>query len=544
MATDTVRSEEFPPERTPPPPESRPISSKRGIVQPVSFGVFSSRRLKTRLIFWTTTIVVLAVGGSFELRTRVTASTLEADLRERSLTLVRAAIRTFGDEVGTTDPGALESRLQDFVDVDPAMSRIDLVRATPDGPVRVVSTADAAGPLAQDLTPASTTRINPASGLRELITIEPVEGTPFWIVAATSLEGLDRYVAVNRVWAAVFSAGVIILVVALMSFLFDRLISRRFDRLLSDLSQAEEDGYTSSDEPADEIGVLGQMFGNLLARVHTLNQDLKAQIAEATASLNRRNRRLEETTQELIGMQKKLLQSERLATVGQMAATFAHEIGSPLSSLSAHIQLLLEEPDLAPPHRETLETIREEIQSLVAIVNELLRTARHGPDDFVPVDMTEVAASVLRLVDPKLRSQSIRVRSSLEPVPEIRGYPLYLQEVLLNLINNASDAMPHGGDLDLRVWFDATTDRVRVRLADTGPGIAPDIIERAFESFVTTRALGSGTGLGLAIVREIMRSHNGTVELTSNNGRGTAALLSLPPLAGKLKHGIIQHTNR
>jgi signal transduction histidine kinase len=334
-------------------------------VNPTS--LLSGRRLKTRLIFWTAAIVVLAVGGSLELRTRLTASMLENDLEERSLPLVRAAIRAFGTDAEATDRGLLESRLQDFVDADPAMSRMDLVRARPAPDASgdagaalelLASTAEANQALSPGTPPRAGTRIEVRDTSRELITIEPISGTDLWMVAATSLEGLDRYVAVSRMWAAVFSFGVIVLVVALMSFLFDRLISRRFDRLLRDLSRAEESGYDPGREPNDEIGLLAGMFGSLLARVHTLNRDLQGQIGEATESLNRRNRRLEETTQELISMQKKLLQSERLATVGQMAATFAHEIGSPLSSLSAHIQLLLEEPDLPADHRTCTLAIR------------------------------------------------------------------------------------------------------------------------------------------------------------------------------------------
>lgn len=518
--------------------------ANHGILPGVNLAGLSGRRLKTRLIFWTATIVVLAVGGSYELRTRFTAARLESDLQDRSLTLVRAAVGTVRDLTATLEPAQLAARLQDFVDADPAMSRMDLVRRTPQGPVLVASTTGASEPLVTSLRPMSETRSTSGGRSRELITVEAVGGTDLWIVGSTSLEGLDQYVAVSRVWAAVFSVAVIVLVVALMSFLFDRLISRRFDRLLADLGRAEEDGYTPEAEPNDEISVLAGMFGQLLAQVHTLNRDLQAQVDAATANLNRRNRRLEETTQQLLGMQKKLLQSERLATVGQMAATFAHEIGSPLSSLSAHLQLLLEEPDLPAEHRETLVVIRGEVQALVQIVSELLRSARHGPEDFVAVDISEIATSLLRLVDPKLRSQSIRVSSRLDPVPPVRGYPLYLQEVLLNLLNNAAEAMPDGGRLDLRVWQDGTSGPVKVRIADTGPGIDPEVVERVFESFVTTRDLGSGTGLGLAIVRDIMRSHSGTVELTSNNGHGTAAVLSFPPLAGDRSHGVATHTDR
>ncbi len=501
----------------------------RGIVFGVNAGMFSGTRLKTRLIFWTATIVVLAVGGSFEIRTRVTASMLERDVEERSLTLVRVASRVLQDEIDDD----MEARLQDFVDADPAMSRIDLFRTTAEGLTLVASTSEFELAIPDTLPAASDSRIETRGGIRELVTIDSVVGTDFWIVARSSLEGLDRYIAVNRIWAAVFSGGVIVIVVLLMNFMFDRLVSRRFDRLLGNLRHAEESGFNAREEPNDEIGVLAGMFADLLARFHVLNEDLKSQVDEATGSLHRRNQRLEETTHRLIAMQKKLLQSERLATVGQMAATFAHEIGSPLSSLSAHIQLLLEEPELSVEQRESLETIRREVRSLVEIVSELLRSARHGPEDFVPVNMNDVIESVHRLVEPRLSSQSIEVRSRLEPVPMIRGYRLYLEEVVLNLINNASEAMPDGGRLELSAWHDNKSQQVFVRIADNGPGIDPAVAGRALETFVTTRELGSGTGLGLAIVHDIVVTHGGSVELGSNDGRGTSVLLSFPALSGE-----------
>ena len=111
----------------------------------------------------------------------------------------------------------------------------------------------------------------------------------------------------------------------------------------------------------------------------------------------------------------------------------------------------------------------------------------------------------------------------------MRAYPLYLQEAFLNLINNASDAMPRGGRLELKTWFDMATERVNIRIADTGPGIDPSVVEDIFKHFVTTKALGDGAGLGLGIVKDIVSSHRGTIRITPANGRGTAAHITFPP---------------
>jgi signal transduction histidine kinase len=217
-----------------------------------------------------------------------------------------------------------------------------------------------------------------------------------------------------------------------------------------------------------------------------------------------------------------------MAAVGQMAATFAHEIGSPMTSLSAHVQLLLEDTRLSQDQRESLNVVREQIQVTVEIVNEMLRSARRGPSDFVLTDLNEILRNVIRLVRPKLMSQKIEVRMNLDPIPLVRGYSVYLQEAFLNLVNNASDAMPSGGELEVRTWFDAITELVNIRITDTGHGIDSEIVEKIFDHFVTTKTIGQGTGLGLGIVKEIVHSHRGTLQVQARENRGTAAHVTFP----------------
>jgi signal transduction histidine kinase len=269
-------------------------------------------------------------------------------------------------------------------------------------------------------------------------------------------------------------------------------------------------------------------LNSLLSQVRTFNDELQLEVARATEDLHRRNLALEDTSRQMLSMQRQLLESERLATVGQMAATFAHEIGSPMSSLSAHVQLLLEDSRLPQDQRESLLIVRGQIHAVVQIVNELLRSARRGPSDFVLTDINKILETVIRLVQPKLTSQRIAVQVDLKPVPAMRGYPLYLQEVFLNLINNASEAMPEGGTLEVRSWYDERPGLLNVSIIDSGPGIDPTVVERMFDHFVTTKAIGEGTGLGLAIVKEIVNSHRGTVRIAPLETVGTAAHITFP----------------
>jgi len=223
-----------------------------------------------------------------------------------------------------------------------------------------------------------------------------------------------------------------------------------------------------------------------------------------------------------------LLQAQRLATVGQMAATFAHEIGSPMSALSVQVQLLLEDTGLTDEQRETLGIVRNQIHAVVHIVSDLLHTARRGPSDFVLTDLNETLGTVMRLVQPSLMSRHITATVDLQPLPLVRGYPLYLQEAFLNVINNASDAMPDGGKIEVKSWYETASGLANIRISDTGPGIDPSVAEHIFDHFVTTKEIGQGAGLGLAIVKEIVENHRGSVRVESRNGSGTSAHITFP----------------
>ncbi len=370
---------------------------------------------------------------------------------------------------------------------------------------------------------------------RMMVTTLPMEDSDLVLIAYSSMANIARFEALNRLLTPAFGIIFTLITTGMLYFMYGRILSRRFEILLDGIRRAGSGEVVHiPDEKPDEIGLIARTLNGLLAQVRSFNDDLKREVTVATEDLNKRNIALEDTTRQMVAIQQQLLQAQRLATVGQMAATFAHEIGSPMSALSVQVQLLLEDPNLTDEHRETLGIIRHQIQTVVQIVSDLLRTARRGPSDFVVIDLNETLGMVMRLVQPKLVAQRIAVNVDLQPLPPVRGYPLYLQEAFLNVINNAFDAMPNGGKIEVKSWFDSDTGLANIRIADTGPGIDPSVAEHIFDHFVTTKDIGKGSGLGLAIVKEIVGNHRGSIRVESNptsgasGGTGTAAHITFP----------------
>jgi signal transduction histidine kinase len=492
---------------------------------------FTGKRLQTRLILWTGVILIVSITTASEIRTRYNIHLLEANLQVRSETLVEALKRALGHMASAPDLdiATLETRLREFVDADRTLTRLEILQSNNGSFSLLATSSDQRVPAIQSVPAELRTRIESIAGERVMVTSAPLEGTPFSLVALSSLENIDRYQEVNRWITPAFSLFLIAIVLPPMFLLYSRTISRRFDELLEGIRRAQQgEAAQIPDDRQDEIGAIARTLNDLLTQVRTFNDGLQREVSRATQDLHKRNLTLEETSRQMLAMQRQLLESERLATVGQMAATFAHEIGSPMSSLSAHVQLLLEDYRLSEDQRETLIVVREQIQAVVQIVNDLLRSARRGPSDFVLTDLNGIIETVVRLVQPKLTSQKIDVVLALQPVPCMRGYPLYLQEVFLNLINNASEAMPAGGRLEIRSWFDERRALLNVSIFDTGPGIDPSVVEKMFDHFVTTKAIGAGTGLGLGIVKEIVDNHRGTVHIAPMGGMGTSAHLTFP----------------
>jgi PAS domain S-box-containing protein len=219
---------------------------------------------------------------------------------------------------------------------------------------------------------------------------------------------------------------------------------------------------------------------------------------------------------------------EKMASLGLLAAGVAHEVNTPLTGISSFTQMLRDQTGAADPKRKLLEKIERQTERASKIVNNLLNFARQGRAGFVPVRMNDVVRDVLSLLEHQLTRSRVKVRLELqEDIPDVLGDENKIQQIFLNLILNAQDAMPSGGWLTLRTR--ALEDEVLTVVADTGMGIRQEDIKRIYDPFFTTKRAGaSGTGLGLSITYGIIQEHSGQISVESSVGQGTSFQIRLP----------------
>ncbi len=230
-----------------------------------------------------------------------------------------------------------------------------------------------------------------------------------------------------------------------------------------------------------------------------------------------------------VQLEEQLQISDKMASIGLLAAGVAHEVNTPLTGISSFTQMLLDGADPEDPRTRLLEKIERQTFRAAKIVNGLLNLSRPATavPEQAPVDLNVVVNDVLALLEHQFKVARIQVRREMpQPGPVVMGTEFKLQQVFLNLLINARDAMPKGGWLTLST---RTADgSAVVEVSDTGAGIPSDTLARIYDPFFTTKAIGQGTGLGLSITYGIVREHDGTITCDSAVGVGTRFTLSFP----------------
>jgi len=320
-------------------------------------------------------------------------------------------------------------------------------------------------------------------------------------------------------------AGAVFAGVALGALLLFRAVALPVDRLLA---AAERLGAGEGDLPI--LQPPGEVSGHGLPRAAVAFERLSASLAAERARLAAKVVELQRSNAELAAARESLLRTEKLATVGRLAAGVAHEVGNPLGAISgyaalAHARLGAQGGDAEV--RDWLQRIAVETQRIDRTIRELLDFARPAVPSLAPVALPAVLDAALRLarVQPRFRDVEVAVELEAE-LPPVRADSSRLGQVFLNLLLNAGDAM--GGTGQLRISARAVAEAVVVEVADRGPGIREADLPRVFDPFFTTKPPGEGTGLGLSICHSIVASFGGEISAANRDGGGAVFTIRVP----------------
>ena len=271
-----------------------------------------------------------------------------------------------------------------------------------------------------------------------------------------------------------------------------------------------------------ELGLLSSSFNDMLDRI----SEMKSQLEQWTKTLEHQ---VEQRTQQLAKVQAQAARQQRLASVGQLAAGVAHEVNNPLGGILTFASLVLEQLPEDSPYRPDMEEIVQQAVRCRKIVAGLLEFSRQSEAHMAPVDINEIVSRTLGLLVKQVRFQDINVTRKFDSdMPVAVLDELQMQQVFMNIILNAADAMKGRGDLTIETGHDDDSEQIFVRVTDTGCGIPQDIREAIFDPFFTTKAPGEGTGLGLAVACRIVQAHGGRTDVESEVGKGTSFTIFLP----------------
>lgn len=329
------------------------------------------------------------------------------------------------------------------------------------------------------------------------------------LTIAVSLAESRRSLVESRRSTLVAAALTLLAAFSVIWMLLSHWMNRPVQSLMASVARVEKGDFSARAEVlgTDEFGKLARNFNTMVERLAEVQKELERYHAQ------------------------RMERAEALANIGELAAGLAHEIKNPLAGIAGAMQILIHDLPKGDPKREVFEEIAVQVRRIEKTVTDLLSFARPQPPEFALVDLSETLRAALFLVRQHSEAKQITFQEELAPaLPAVRADPRQIQQVFLNLILNAVQAMPTGGPGGKVVVRTQSVKGagglVQAEVSDTGPGIPDDVREHIFEPFFTTKH--KGTGLGLAIVRRIVAEHGGEIEVASVLGHGTTFTVTLP----------------
>jgi two-component system, NtrC family, sensor kinase len=434
----------------------------------------------------------------------------------------------------------LQQEMQVVVSSRPDFRQIDVYENQPTVPRLIATTATGTNDLlaAWDAsTRATSTQIHRNNGEYWLITTPISNGQHSGFIKALVLKSYHRglVTSLHREYNLILT-GAVIASVVLLYLLFVYFFRKPLKDIVQTMVHARQGDLSArvpvhrDDELGEIAGGFNQMMDDIASRsrereelmrqIGSLNNELVKKVHLATTELRAANGNL-------IRTQQRLSHAERLAAIGQVTASLAHEIGTPLNAINGHLQLLARNHPNCGDTQRRLKIINTQLATIVQSVKSVLERTHRRPIMPQPTDINLIVEELLLLVAPIFESHNIRVSQQLdEGLPWVLADRESLHQVFLNLVNNSLEAMPLGGEMKFVTNYVAERSLIEVRFIDSGTGISDDAQSHLFEPMWTTKK--SGSGLGLAIAREIVVEHGGRIECVMEVEQGAEFRVVLP----------------
>jgi two-component system, NtrC family, sensor kinase len=520
------------------------------------------KRLAAQLIL-SLTLLVVVVAGVFNF--------LNLRVQERQLleNMVRGAEQLSNSIVGATWHSMLADHREDAYAIMESIAQdegIDRIRiynkegrvmfsTGPEGGTMVDMRAEAcvlchaeAEPLVKVDTPDRTRTFRGPNGSRKLAMVTPIYNEPACSDAAChahpgsvnvlgvldvsfDLTPVQEQVAATQRRSLLVAWVEIGLIAVFIVFFTRRFVGRPIRQLIegTEAVAAMQLDHPIEIDTSQELGKLAHSF-------NLMRERLKGAMDENAQFTQSLEKKVEERTAELKAVHQKLITTDRLASLGQLSASVAHEINNPLSgvlNLSMLMQRILKDDGIPPGRieefRSYLSQVIQETARVGRIVSDLLAFSRRQRPQSIEADLNQLFHRTVALVQHKLDLMNVEVRMNLqEGLPRVECDPSQIQQVILNLVLNGAEAMHGGGVLEVRTFLRPGGRNVRFEVRDSGAGIPRDNLSKIFDPFFTTKEEGKGVGLGLAVVYGILQAHGGDIEVDSMVGRGTTFRVSLP----------------
>ena len=302
-------------------------------------------------------------------------------------------------------------------------------------------------------------------------------------------------------------------------------------------------------EPISQLmgGIKNMAKGNLQTRIELRRRDELSELGHAfnqmAGDLKEAQDRIIEEAETKLKLERDLRQSEKLATIGQLASGLAHEIGTPLNIISGRVELAKRKLDDKEGVQKNLDIVIQQTERITKIIQRLLGFVRKKKPEQRDLNITALLETTLDFLDHEIQKQKVKVvRETEDPLPSVMGDPDQLQQVFLNIVLNAVQSMPGGGTLHLSASTQVTSKEgledgqrryVEVKVQDTGMGMEREVMDNIFNPFFTTKEKDKGTGLGLTVSQGIVQDHEGWIEVESETGKGSLFKIYLPSYQGE-----------